>query len=91
MALKDCVFEKEAAKWLDKPPSKKIRDQILARIARLKFDPAPPGSRKVRSERDGYYEVRRIKNGPYRIIYGLDVGDCRLVITRIGHRKNVYD
>ena len=81
------VHSKESKKALKKMNSVVMRrmDQMLERIAE---DPYGPGSASLR----GSGSLRRYKKGgfPYRIIYEVDEGQVKVLIVRIGHRKEVY-
>lgn len=68
---------------------KKIRQQIVARIDRLVADPHPQGSVQLRGVMDGVYEVFRIRQGDYRVLYSVR-GETEILVLDIGHRKDVY-
>lgn len=59
--------------------------RILVRIEALRDDPRPPGSEKL-SGQDRY----RIRQGNYRIIYGIEEAEVVVEIVKVGHRKEVY-
>jgi mRNA interferase RelE/StbE len=51
----------------------------------LADDPRPPGSEKL-SGQDRY----RLRQGDYRVVYGVD-DELRIVeVVKIGHRREVY-
>jgi mRNA interferase RelE/StbE len=62
------------------------RFRASRRIRRLEEDPFPPGSKKLKARPPLY----RIRSGHYRIVYAVVPEDRLVVITRVGHRKNVY-
>ena len=68
---------------------KKLRRQIVRRIDRLSIDPHPPGSVKVQGIDDGLYDVYRIRQGDYRILYSVR-SYTEVIVLDIGHRKDVY-
>ena len=64
---------------------KKLRRLIVARIEALSEDPRPPGCEKLTGR-----EQYRVRQGVYRIVYGIE--DDRLVVyvVKVGHRSSVY-
>ena len=69
---------------------RKVHPQIRARIRgallKLAVDPRPPGARALK-DRPGYLRVRI---GDYRIIYTIEDDVLRVVVVRLGHRRDVY-
>ncbi|QIN80336.1 type II toxin-antitoxin system RelE/ParE family toxin [Rubrobacter marinus] len=61
------------------------QDRIDEAIDDLADDPKPPASRKLQG-REGY----RLRVGDYRVLYAVDDTEMRVIVTRVGHRKNVY-
>ncbi len=59
--------------------------RAVSRILALAADPRPYGSEKLSGA-----EKYRIRQGHYRVVYGID--DVRSVVTviKIGHRRDVY-
>ncbi|WP_373511331.1 type II toxin-antitoxin system RelE/ParE family toxin [Persicitalea sp.] len=84
MAKYEVRLVKKAQKQLDKLPDL-VAGPILKVIFNLKFDPRPPGSKKLKG-RSSY----RVRSGNYRVIY--EVLDTQLVVKVIalGHRKDIY-
>lgn len=84
MASYELVFKRSVAKDLRAIPNRDVR-RILQRIHGLQDEPRPAGCEKLSGQ-----ERYRIRQGVYRIIYGIE--DDRLVVTvvKIGHRRNVY-
>ena len=74
-----------AVKEIESVPRKKERQQIIRRIGLLANDPRPPGCKKL-SGHDKY----RIRQGSYRIVYGIEDEELVVYIVKVGHRKNVY-
>lgn len=75
-----------AAKELESVGTKKDRQRLVTRINALATDPRPVGSEKLADEENKY----RLRQGRYRIIYSVDDRTRLVVITKIGHRKEVY-
>jgi mRNA interferase RelE/StbE len=84
MASYEIVFKKSVARDLRELPREDVR-RILNRIRLLAEDPRPAGCQKL-SGGDRY----RVRQGVYRIVYGIE--DARLVvmIVKVGHRRDVY-
>jgi mRNA interferase RelE/StbE len=72
-------------KEIEAIPQKKERQRIIRRIGQLADNPRPPGSRKL-SGHDRY----RIRQGVYRIVYGIDDVEIVVLVVKVGHRKDVY-
>jgi mRNA interferase RelE/StbE len=68
-----------------------LSDALFARIDRkivtLADNPRPAGCKKLR----GYKDQWRIRVGDYRILYTIDDAEKRVDITRVAHRKDVYE
>lgn len=75
-----------ASKELELVGSKKDRQRIVSRIYSLADDPRPTGCEKLAAEEDKY----RVRQGNYRIIYSINDRQRLLVVTKIGHRREVY-
>lgn len=71
-------------KQLDDVP-KKILRQILSRISNLAENPRPSGSEKL-SRQERY----RVRQGDYRIIYGIDDRSRVVEVVKVGHRREIY-
>ena len=50
-------------------------------------NPRPPGCKKLKA----YSDVWRIRAGDWRILYIVDDGAKLVSVTRIAHRREVYD
>lgn len=74
-ALRDLVA-------LDRPVQQRLRH----RIDRLAQNPFPAGAKKLHGE-EPYY---RIRVGDYRVIYQVEARQLRVVVVKIGHRREVY-
>jgi mRNA interferase RelE/StbE len=79
------LIKASAAKELRAIPTKRDRQRIVKRIQGLATDPRPPGSQKL-SGRERY----RIRQGQYRIVYGIEKDELVVYVVKIGHRKDVY-
>ena len=66
-------------------------DALFARVDRrivaLADDPRPPGCKKLR----GYKNQWRIRVGDWRVVYSIDDAVKVVSITRIAHRREVYE
>jgi len=78
------LIKSSAAKELEALPAKD-RKRVIARIQNLATDPRPPGCEKLSG--DGKL---RIREGNYRFLYAVDDAGRRLIVIRIGHRREVY-
>lgn len=85
MASYSVVIKASAAKELDAIASKRDRQRIVKRIAALAEEPRPPGVQKL-SGRDRY----RVRQGDYRIVYAIEDRERRVVVVKVGHRREVY-
>jgi len=68
-----------------------LDDALFARIDRkilvLAENPRPPGCKKLR----GYKDHWRIRVGDWRVLYVIDDAGKRVSITRVAHRREVYE
>lgn len=85
MAQYRLLIKASAARELRAIPTKRDRQRIVKRILGLATDPRPPGSQKL-SGRERY----RIRQGQYRIVYGIEKDELVVYVVKIGHRKDVY-
>ena len=78
-----------------KPSARKeleaLPDTVLARVIpkmeSLRQEPRPAGCKKLR----GYKDQGRIRVGDWRVVYIMDDTARRVSVTRIAHRREVYD
>jgi len=77
-------IKRSAAKELGQLPTKD-RARIVARIQPLAERPRPAGAEKLSGQ-----ERYRIRQGDYRILYEVDDALQRVVVVKIGHRRDVY-
>lgn len=57
-------------------------------ISSLSANPRPTGCKKLRSKTP---EGWRVRVGDYRILYQIDDAAKRVLVYRIGHRRDIYD
>ena len=79
------VLKPSAVKEIETVPRKKERQQIIKRIGSLADNPRPPGCSKLSG-----YDRYRIRQGSYRIVYGIEDDELVVYVVKVGHRKNVY-
>ena len=78
------VITRSADKDLYKLP-RYVSARIYSKLLQLRDDPKPISSIKLRN-RDGY----RIRVGDYRALYEIDEERKEVIVTAVGHRKDVY-
>jgi len=79
-------IKRSVSKELELIGSKKDRQRIVSRIQTLADDPRPAGGEKLEDAEDKY----RIRQGNYRVVYSINDQQRLVVITKIGHRREVY-
>ena len=79
------VLKPSAVKEIESVPRKKERQQIIKQIGLLADDPRPHGCSKLSG-----YDRYRIRQGSYRIVYGIEDDELVVYVVKIGHRKDVY-
>lgn len=67
---------------------KDVIHRIDQAISSLSGNPRPPGCKKLRSKTP---EGWRVRVGDYRILYQIDDAARRVLVYRIGHRRDIYD
>jgi mRNA interferase RelE/StbE len=65
----------------------RTQDRILDAIERLRNNPRPKGSKKLK----GTANTIRIRVGEYRVIFEVYDKELRVLIIRIRHRKDAYE
>ena len=80
------VLTSSAAKELQKLPNQTVA-RIFPRMESLASNPRPSGCKKMQ----GGDREWRIRIGDYRVIYTIDDTSLLVEVTRIRHRKEVYD
>jgi len=84
MAKYRLLIRKPAADELGRVPKKEL-GRIVDRIRSLAEEPRPKGCEKLSAQ-----ERYRIRQGAYRIVYGIDDGERTVEVVKIGHRSEVY-
>lgn len=79
------VIKRSAEKELKAIPSVDLK-RIIDRIRSLAQQPRSSGCEKLSGESERY----RIRQGDYRIVYGIDETAHRVEIVKVGHRREVY-
>jgi mRNA interferase RelE/StbE len=78
-----------------KPPARKeleaLPDNVLSRVVRkvesLAGNPRPAGCKKLK----GYKDQWRVRVGDWRVVYIIDDTAKLVSVTRIAHRREVYE
>lgn len=81
-------FEVELSEVAKKDLSKlesQVQDRLRLAFMILSRNPRPPKSVKLKG-RNGY----RIRVGDYRVIYEILIDKVIILVTRIGHRRDIY-
>lgn len=84
MASYRLEIKRSAAKELTLLPPKD-RGRIITRIQALADEPRPVGAEKLSGQ-----ERYRVRQGDYRILYEIEDEILRIMVVRIGHRRDVY-
>lgn len=77
-------FKKSVGKDFKKIPNK-ILPKILEKIEALKNNPKPEGCEKPTG-----YDLYRIRQGTYRILYSIQGKELTIWVVKVGHRKDIY-
>ncbi|PTL36793.1 hypothetical protein CLG94_02635 [Candidatus Methylomirabilis limnetica] len=67
--------------------SDKLLANLVSRIDGLVVSPRPSACKKLR----GYKDLWRIRFGDHRIVYIIDDDHKTVSVTRIAHRRDVYE
>ncbi len=78
-------IDRQAVKTLATLP-KKAQRQVAARIDSLAEHPFPPDAQQIKGQQD----IRRIRSTPYRIAYTVHRNVLRILVLRVGDRKDFY-
>ena len=84
MASYSLEIKRSAAKELAQLPPKD-RGRVVGRIQALADDPRPVGAEKLSGQ-----ERYRVRQGDYRILYETEDQILRIIVVKIGHRRDVY-
>ena len=60
-------------------------DADADKLQRLASEPRPPGTEKLFGQ-----EKYRLRQGDYRVVYSVDDDESKVVIVKIGHRRDFY-
>jgi mRNA interferase RelE/StbE len=80
------IFKPAAQRQLAKLP-RNVGERIARAIDALSDQPRPSGCKKLAGPDD----LWRIRVGDYRIVYQIDDDRLVVLVTTIGHRREVYD
>ncbi len=80
----EVVFDEEAIDFLSKLP-KEVKERIFNKIIQAKENPLHFFERLV--SRTDY----KLRVGDYRVIADINHDTQKIIITLVGHRKNIYD
>ncbi len=75
-----------ARKELESLPDK-VLAQVLKKMTALGETPRPAGCKKLK----GYKDQWRVRVGDWRVVYIIDDAPKLISVTRIAHRREVYD
>jgi mRNA interferase RelE/StbE len=78
------LIKPSAVKELEALPAKDRR-RIVPRIEGLASEPRPHGCEKLSG-----LEQYRVRQGDYRVVYGVDDEARVVIVVKIGHRRDVY-
>lgn len=79
-------IKRSAAAELDALEPRAQRQRVVARIRALAEEPRPAGAQKLAGTAARY----RIRQGDFRVLYEIDDRQRRVVVVKIGHRREVY-
>jgi len=77
-------LRRRAQRTLDRLPKADFQAVVEA-MKELAQTPRPRGMEKVKNT-----GLWRIRQGDYRIVYGVDDSQQLVIIVRIGHRREIY-
>jgi mRNA interferase RelE/StbE len=83
MAEYEILFKESVWKDLRKVPKNDLK-RIISRIEKLGDDPRAVGCEKLAS-----YELYRVRQGNYRIVYSIQDNELTIWVVKVGHRKDV--
>lgn len=85
MASFKVLIKPSAVKEIEAIDGKRDRRRVVGRIQDLANDPRPPGCEKLSGE-----EKYRVRQGDYRIVYGVDDENSTVTVVKVGHRREIY-
>ena len=77
-------IKRSAEKEMDRLPES-VFERLVEAILSLERDPRPRGAKKLRGVED-----YRLRAGQYRILYSVEDRERVVVISAVGHRRDVY-
>ena len=77
-------IKRSAEKEMDRLPES-VFERLVEAILSLERDPRPRGAKKLRGVED-----YRLRVGQYRILYSVEDRERVVVISAVGHRRDVY-
>lgn len=86
MAAYSLEIRRSAARELESIEPRDRRLKIIERIRALADEPHPPGALKLAGSKNAY----RIRHGDYRVLYEVIEAERRIVVVKIGHRREVH-
>ena len=84
MGKYNLTFKKSVAKDLRALPTKDVH-RILKCFDQLAENPRLPGCEKLSGQ-----ERYRLRQGVYRIVYEIQDDILKVIVVKIGHRRDVY-
>ncbi len=86
MARYSVEFKPSALKELQRLPATLI-ERIFPKIENRAVEPRPAGCKKLK----GGQQEWRVRVGDYRIVYVIDDAKLRVSVTRVRHRREVFE
>jgi mRNA interferase RelE/StbE len=78
-------FAPSAAREFERLP-RDVQARIARKIDGLAANPRPPGVKKLQGPIDRY----RIRIGDYRVVYDIYDRILRVLVLKVGHRRDIY-
>ena len=82
----EVVFYENVLKYLKKL-EKQTQIQILQTIRNFCLDPGSADLKKLKGRKNEW----RIRSGDYRILFEWQNSKMRILVIKIGHRKEIYE
>lgn len=79
-------LKSSARKELESLPES-VLSRVVRKLESLTENPRPGGCKKLK----GYKDLWRIRVGDWRVVYIIDDPAKLVSVTRIAHRRDVYD
>ncbi len=80
----EIIFSDRAFRQLKKM-ERNVQERIIAVLERIRIRPEAYVTKLIG---DPGYKVRV---GDYRVILDIDNKNCRILVLKVGHRKNIYE